>query len=546
MVALQLLAAIAFGTVFLLFLQPDASDIVNGNAVIMIALISSWILYSAMSGALAKKERFTVGFGFPLKTEFHFPVSTFSLAAVPLLFCVFLTYLCFLLPTLVLASAFGLPLPHPMIHFMVFEYLFLVMCLAWFSTHGVEIFIATLTLILLFYFELIIPEFAFHETTYAFMPGHWSSTLPPLFITGFAILVLFAGVSRQRSGENLLIKSAGPVNFVEILSPLNLYRFLKTDCPTHSATAAMFWHERQSRGLQAACGVGVTLGVLVLVVIALLQVRDDVSGDWTLEEVSSFAFIFYCSVVVGSLASMLGINFKYGAAYVSVFDRTLPMSTARILAIRAGTAVAFILIVAVVEILTILVLGSLVIENFQAMQAEYFANLRSVLDRGMLYTSLRLILLVSFIYTFALLWAVFISWFAIKPRMMTILFSSLMVYGVAIVVLITALTDGQEFVRLTNTIADLHRWFGIAFLLGSIVYFMNALAKEKVLGPGAVLILCGLGLVLAALNLTGYSLASDFDPNAELANRLSSQVAGLWPLAATVIALWTQQRFRHC
>ncbi|MCG8415308.1 MAG: hypothetical protein MI746_13900 [Pseudomonadales bacterium] len=547
-VALQLLAAIGFGVLFLVYLTPN-EGLANarGNIVILITLITSWLLSAVMSATLVQNRSLSVGFGFPLKSEYHYPISTIRLVTIALSYVVSVSYLGFLLPVVVLGVVFDLPFPHGPIHFMVFEYLLLMTSLSWFSNHGPESLAATVVIIFLFYFELIIPEFALEEGTGAFLPGPWSTTIAPALITVASVAILILGVHKQRSGENLVFRSGTSVNLVESLSTLSLFRFVTTACPTKSGTAAMIWRERQSLGLQASVGIGVTIGALVVLLLSFLQYREfaDV-GQYRLDTVSGFSFIFYCTVFVGVLATMFGIDFRHGEARVSVFDRTLPMSTARAVVIRAGMAFHCLLVAGAVQIVTIGLLGPLTIENFASVRAEFFQALQAVTDRGFAYSLLRAILFLCLIYIWAMLWAVLITWYSMKTRLVAWLSSGLMIYGIVLVTALTAITDGgQEFLRLSNAMTEFHSLIIVTAIIGSMIYLVHALLKDEVITPLQVTIIFVIGLALCALQVIDLNLNSDLDPNSPMLNRLRSQVAGLLPLTATLLALWTQNQLRH-
>lgn len=540
------LFAIGFGVLFLVYLNPDESINTRGNTVVMISLICSWLLSAIMSATLVQSRSLNVGFGFPLKSEFHLPLSTLKLVAVPLSYIVLAAYSCFLLPVIVLCVVFELPFPPALIHFMVFEYLLLVMSLSWFSSHGPESLAATVVFVVLFYFELIIPEFSFDEATSAFLPGPWSGTFLPALIVVASVVILVLGVHKQRSGENLVLRSGARINVAESLSTLSLFRFFKTPCPTQTETAAMLWRERQSRGLQASVGIGVSVGALVILLLSFLQFREFADADYQLDEVSAFSFIFYCSVFVGALATTFGIDFRHGEAKVSVFDRTLPMSTARMVVIRVGMAFFCLLVAGAVQIVTVGLLGEVFIQNFDIVTAQFWEGLQAITDRGVAYSLLRLILFLCLVYIWGMLWAVLITWYSMKTKLVTWVGSGIMIYGILVVTVLTAITEGgQEFLYLSNAMSEFHSLIVVTAIIGSLFYLVHALLRDEVLMPQQVLAILAVGLALASLQVVNISLYDVMDPNSSVITRLRSQVLGLLPLAATLLALWTQNQLRH-
>ena len=551
MVSLQLIASVTIGVIFLLYLvdngpwmTPAEILIYNSQTVIVICLITSWLLTSLMSDALAKAGNKGVSFGFPLKTEYSFPLSTFRLAAIPLVYCIGVSYLCFLLPMGFLVTLFDLTLPSAMIHFMLLQYWVVVLSLAWFSSDGVDTLLVTLVLLALFYFDLLLPEFSFSEAGGEFTAGPWSTAVSPFFITVSLAAMYFAGVSKQRSGERLLPLGAFSLDHYQLLNIVAALRWVKTACPTGSGVAALFWRERQTKGIQVAVGTGITLGVLTTLVVGLLRLRDVGPETLTLEFVSSFAFILFSAMFVGVLASMFGITYRNGQARVSLFDRTLPMKTSTIVAVRIVTAFACLIVAGIVHILTIGVTGSLLLEGFEGVVTEYLENMRGITEQGVIYTAFRLVLLLSLIYSIAVLWGVFVSWFALKPREMAIGFAALMFYLLGSVTVIVAVTEGPGFLAMTRSLSGFNAWILIAAILFCITFFSIRLIDNAVMTVNQMLLLCGIGLVLASLQIINLSMNNGLQAYASLGTQSLAQMLGLLPLCATVLALWTQHSLR--
>lgn len=545
-IGLELLAATGFGILFLVYFGQNETDIIRSNAITLTALIGAWLLNLVLSSALAKSGTTQMGYGFPLRAEFHFPVTSFQLTAVPLFYCVLTCYVCFLLPALVLATAFGLSMPPALVHFMFLEYLFLVLAMSWFSNHGPESIIATIIFILCFYFELIIPDFSLDSETSRFEAGSWSSTLMPTLIVAASLIALFIGVSKQRSGENFVFKSGRNQSIVESLSAIYWFRFIATACPTTSARGAFVWRVRQSRGLQAGIGMGMVMGVIVVLVLYLLQLREYADADYTLDEVSAFVIIAFCTVFSAALVSMFGLSFKNGAAKFSVFDRTLPLSTAQIVTLRIGITFLCLLVAGVSELISIGVLGPLFIENFDSVRVEFFDSIRSITERGFVYAAMRTVLFFCFVYIAAVLWGVWVSWFSKQTRLLSIICSGLMIYGMLMVAVLIALdTDGQTFLRMSRSLRDFHLWIIMAAMVGSIFYFFNKLLRDEVITAPQVIALCAIGFVLAVIQTVMINIDGGSDGVLELTPRIWDQMKGLLPLFATVLALWTQQKLRH-
>ena len=129
---------------------------------------------------------------------------------------------------------------------------------------------------------------------------------------------------------------------------------------------------------------------------------------------------------------------------------------------------------------------------------------------------------------------------------MSIVFSSLMIYGILSVAVMVALDiDGQTFLKLSRAVRDFHLWIIMAAMLGSLFYFFNPLLKDEVISAQQVFVLCAIGFVLAAIQVVMVGVDGRPGTFPTLAVTTWDQFKGLLPLFATVLALWTQQKLRH-
>jgi len=391
----------------------------------------------------------------------------------------------------------------------------------------------------------LVPDFSFETDTSLFTAGEPSSLILPALIAATSVVLMFRGVQRQRSGEHLLLSAGLATMQFQDWRILHLFRRIKFACPTTSGDAAFRWQQRQFRGAQVAIGMGASIGILVVVFLQLTSVRGFWDGSVDLDEISGIAFIFFWAVTIGILATVFGASYSNGVARFSTFDRTLPLSTAKMTAMRLQTVVICVLLIGLVELLTIALLGSLILEKFSLVRQEFYQQVLAQLDQGLFYLLMRVILSACLLYVLVVLCAVFITWFAIRSRLMTFLFSALVVYWLLVVAGLVAFTEGQEFVTTAQTVGTIHGWIISAGIIAAAIYLLKYLVDARVLNESQAMILVGVGLSLAVLQLVDLQFFAELNSDGSIDANVLSYSAGLLPLTATVVALWTQFRVRH-
>ncbi len=542
---LVLLAIPIIATLVLLGMHPSDSDGARENTVIIVASIGMWILGPLVASRAQGAINTTPGVGFPLRTEFSYPIGTLSLVLVPFLFSIGLLSAGFIASVGLLSFLYQLQYPDLMVHFMVLEYLIIVTAIGWSTRNGFEMALSWAAIIVFLYLGWLIPDFNFDNETYEFVAGDWSSVLVPTLFAGIAILLMLIGVKRQRSGENLILPEHRNSTAMNGRTIASVFYLVKKPCPTSSGAAAMRWQQGQFRGVQVAIGLGATIGLLVVLVLAASSARGFWDGPLELDDVRGFAIIFFFSVFVAHLASSFGITFTNGAARLSTFDRTLPITTARMTLIRVSSGMLCVVVAAIAELLAIAVFGSLMLEDFPEIRAEFFALFSGMSEAGLFYIALRLILLFCLVYAGTVLWAVFITWFAIKPKEMTIGFSAVMIYLLLLVASLSIFVEETRFLQSSAAFQDAHRLVLGAAIVFSALYLLRVLVKAQVLQGTTVMLLLVVGFSLASLQFIDLQLFGALEAEASLARILYLHSLGLLPLAATTLALWTQYRVRH-
>lgn len=541
--ALVLSAVFGMTTLLLVYLDVAETEYSKANVVAFVTMVGIWMLGHLCASRLGKSK--AQGVGFPLLIEFSYPVSTIKLTTIPFFFLVTLLYSSFAFSSWLLCSLFSLPALDPMIHFIVLEYLIIVTSVSWATNNGYESACFWIALMLLFFPGWLIPDFSFNGHTGEFIAGSWSSALAPAFLAASAFVLLLYGVRKQRSGEGLLFSSGASQFRYPGLVLAEVFRGKGPSCPVSSAKDALAWEQNQFRGARIGVGMGATIGVVVILILSLLSSREGWIGPMELDDVMSFAVILFCSIFVGHLASSFGVSYVNGAARIGTFHRTLPVGTATLAAIRLKSAMQCVLIAGITELVTIGLLGFLVLDNFAAVFAEFVSYVNSILDQGLLYGALRLVLLACLIYISIVLWAVFISWFAIKSRQMAIVFSGLAIYVLLVISGLVVFTEGSGFLDATRMVGDIHAGILSLLIIVTAGYLFSILIREEVLSRENALLLLAAGIALAFLQFADLNFFGALDAEASVLNAVYSHTLGLLPLTVTVLALWTQHRIRH-
>lgn len=543
---LLVMVAIPFvATLVLTGMHPETETGARQNAVFIIAAIGVWILGPLVASRSQGPINTTPGVGFPMRSEFTYPVSTLSLTLVPFAFSIGLIFAAFVVSVGLLSFSFQLEYPDPMVHFMVLEYLVIVTAIGWSTRNGFELAICWAAIILLFFLGWFVPEFSFDNESSEFVAGDWTSAIRPALLAALAVVLMLIGVKKQRSGENLVLSEHKNSIAMNGRTLTSVFQLIKRPCPTSSGSAALLWQQRQFRGLQVAVGLGMVIGLLVVLLLAATSARGFWDGPLELDDVAGFAIIAFFSAFVAHLASSFGVTFSNGAARIGTFERTLPLTTARMTLIRVGSGMLCVVVAGIAELLAIAVFGSLMLEDFPALWAEFNLAMEGLLEQGISYFVLRVILLACLLYAGTTLWAVFITWFAIKPRAMTIGFSLVMIYLLLLVAGLSIYTEESRFLQSVDTVRDVHRVVLCAAIVISALYLLYVLVRKKIIDGSIAVLLLVAGFILASLQFIDLQVFEALDADASFSATIYLHSLGLLPLAATTLALWTQYRVRH-
>lgn len=372
-----------------------------------------------------------------------------------------------------------------------------------------------------------------------------------------------AAVARQRQGDGRAAISWIPGSgFPDRL--VSLFRF---PCPTSSATRAQVWFELRSRGLPLLT-IGVALAIVTPLLFAASGPIDAALFDGFRPYVPcaksgcfyarGFAMLFAVLSVVTVLglgANAFGIRSRPGQKYVSAFETTRACSTARLAGVK-------VLVRSVCQLAALIAVGVSVwlSPSFIAVERGYaplvmiadepLGNWQRVIESaiGALtgYQQLALAVVASIgVVVWVASWAALAALVTRYPRRVNAVWSALLFYGVALLVLALARQRGIGSEIPFGTVIRATWWVGAAAMVLATGYLLWRGFAERLLtlrhACGAVLVSAAFGAAwLTVMRAAGVQLAGM--PTIDAVSMLSPAVL---PLMASVLAPWSFSRIRH-
>ena len=475
--------------------------------------------------------------GFPFYLGYARPVPTWLLVGVPMAYHAVSCAVLYLIPMIVLRTAFGIPFPLlPVAASIAAIRLVFTTCLWW--THdrtmqkvglisaGVVVFSVMRRLRPVnlpgndFPLDRWPDMFAFSLADYGLIA----------FVVAVAIGVTIVGVERQRRGDDqfsFLRSGVGVFRFPAI--PRWVGFWFQVPCPTSSPIRAQLWLEMKSTGVPVlSIGVLLALGIPVLLLAANAY-------RWDLAVL--FAMLSFFPPVKIGLLSMFRIQRKQGSAYMSAFDATRALGTAQLVGLKIVVTVICIL-GAWVVIGTSLWFSLPIVSDF----TDFGSRQRSLAATLAGQPGYRLAALVAIASIQLSAVAAFLAsvevFFVLHAKRVMLGASGLGLYVLAAVFAVTRDWVGPSFV-------ETHAWIAAALIpMGAVYVFRRALADRIFTNRqtgAAVLMWAGFATVYLALLAESGMLHSDM-PTAFIALMVS---LSLGPLAAVALAPWSFGLIRH-
>ncbi len=548
----QIAAAVVIIFLIDLALDPgvDSHGIIEAaDGVLMVSLA---FLYIATLNGIQNSGRVTSSLGFPYRAEFSLPVSTAMLTFVPLLYFSVLTQLAIFVPGTIVNFLFlDVEVSYFSISFIIFQLTIVPLMLTWWTRNGLASLAGWILGIYLYASGYLLPEFTRVEGTWVFEVDAGSAYLMPVCLSALMLALSYFGVKRQRSSESLF--GLGPDDATGANTPVlrEVLPLPVSECPTSSPIRAQLWKERQLNGEYRAIFAGLAGAGITLAILGIIRffVGVPVENVVLLSNTVLLSAALFLSVCVGLTATMFGVRYRNGIAYVSAHDRTTPLTTLQLTIVRVSVGLSSALIAGFVMIVALWLLGSLVIVGFAEMRIQFIDFFDFLVQTtflgGLLQATLILLSFLSGLVMFSL----FLTWFMLHSRKMTICIIIFCVYVFLLASGIrVAFGEDGALVDAIDMAAAAHVWFLILFLPVSIAMMARDLLRDWVITNGQLLRLLAVGAVFQLLNLI-WLLGPD-NYGALKSSLTTTQVAylamqGFAPLLAMVFALWTANRLRH-
>ncbi len=475
--------------------------------------------------------------GFPFYLGYARPIPTWLLAGLPMAYHAISCAALYLIPIIVLRTAFGIPFPLlPLAASLAAIRLVFTTCHWWARDRTVQLVGLVSAGVLGF--------FIIRRLRPVNLPGNdlpperwpdmfafsWADYGVIAFAIAAAIGVTIVGVERQRRGDDQFdfFGSGGNTAWFPRV-PNWLDGLFRAPCPTSSPTRAQLWFEMKFVGIRVlALGVALAAGIPLLLSLANAYRWDPAI---ILAVASPLAPLF-----VG-ITSTFGIRHEQGISYMSPFDATRAIGTARLVGLKVFVTVVCLLgawIVIGTSLWVSLPLFSDV-NDFGQLKSEIAATLSALPSYRL--AGMAAVALIQFSTAVAFL-ATKQVFLALYGRRAILGLMGLALYFLAAVTAVSRDWVGASFV-------EAHAWAIAALIpVGTLFLFREALA-DRILAQrhtaGAVLVWAG----FAATSLAPLRDSAVLPSGMPLAFMALAASLSLLPLAAFALAPWSFGLIRH-
>lgn len=471
--------------------------------------------------------------GFPLYLGYSRPVHTWLLAGVPMAYLAVSSALAYLIPAVVLRTAFDIHFPLAPVAGVLAAVTVVIAAVSWW-TRNKAIQVGGAYVVLggtILAYRTLHPE---NLPGNDFPPARWPEIFAfSLADYGFiamlgaaAIGVAIVGVERQRRGDDTFtLRIAGGVGRCAT-ALTRLVDALRVSCPTASPVRAQVWVEMK-RGGQNVLAVGIMTALAIPVLFSLWNAYG--LGFALLGTLLSPAV----PVLVG-VGSMLGFRRRHGVSDLSAFDATLAVGTARLVGVKL--LVTVVCIFGAWALIATSFWISLALEPWGGRARPGLVEFLGAMSGGRLVASVTV-----FVIQFAAVVAsaaVVQTFFVLCARRVVLAILGVGLYSLALALAVAGGWAGATFV-------ETHAWLVAALIpMGTVYVFRQALA-DRILTPratGAALVMWA-GFTAICLALLGDSGMRPPGVSQALMALMASST--LVPLAAVALAPWSFNLLRH-
>lgn len=532
-----------------LALDPGTDSREIFEAADLALLLGFTFLFVATLNAMQHKGQNISPMGFPLRIEYSYPVSTLTLTLAPLFYFCVLTQLAVFVPGMIVNFfILEVEVSYLPISFVVFQFTIIPLMLAWWSRNGLACLFGYILFFYLYGYGYLLPDYTRIEDTWYFESGPDTDYVIPLLCTAAMLVLTYFGIRQQRSGETLF--AFGPqrqMNGDEIVLR-NLLPIPTTPCPTSTPHLAELWKERQLNGgyratVFAAGGTGIILAVFSIIGIF-------VPGEHNIifDNVALMIVAIYLSVCISLTVTLFGVRYKNGVAKVSVHDRTSPQSTAHQTLIRVTVAMSSILISGLVIAVLMWLLGPIFIADFAEMRGQFLDVFDFLAEVSLIGGILRIVLMLVAFYTGIFLFAIFLNWFMLHTKKMTVAVTAICIYIFLLFNFVAMFTRDDQYNQVIGAVTGGHVWVLILAIPLAILAMLRGLLRDWVINKAQLIRLTAAGLVIQVLNLFWLFGSSNYDAlNIDISGTQLGYLImqGFLPLLTCVLILWTSNRIRH-
>lgn len=526
----------------------NTDDPIEVESVIAHIIVGFSLIFLLVTPTTIAKKEGTVAHitGFPFRHEFVLPISTKKLVFIPILYFALMFLFAYAVPLFVLNAILGIAGPQFIIALMAIELLLTIIALSWWSTNMLAHSAGWLIVLTLYWFEQPYSSFTFSEESYFVLTNSPFDFIIPTLLTTIYLTILFFGVRQQRRGENLLNLPKDTSFFGTIASYRGLPRSRKSPCPIDSPIKAEIWKENQIRGLSFTLILGAIIGVVALLLLRIIFLNSAENPLETKPEaIFAMSIGFYSLLFIMLHLNPFGASYHNGINKVSVFEKTIALSSARLAFIKLSANILRAVVAALAMTMTIWFIGPLFIENFSTVKTITTESIAAFLDQATTAIVLDLLGFLIGFATISVIWSAFTAWYMIKPKLMSLALPLLMLYGFVLTFITFLFSEGNEFNSLIETVLVRHLWI---FILGfpiTIVFLYRGVLREQLLQRLPFTGVAALGLVVWLTYLYSLNQRNFYTEVTRLEIVAANSLLGLLPLFAVGLALWTMSKIRH-
>lgn len=545
---LQQILAITMVSITLGVFNTEADYVIRTAGVNGIVFLSLTILLSVFAGRSATGGRSINGAGYPFTDDFVKPLSIPGLLFIQLCYCAVLVTVAYAVPLFVLGSIFAVDGPQLLIALLIAGGVLLILSMGWWTTNMAIHTSGWILILLLFWEGSLFPSLTITENPFVVSLTSPASGLGFIILISVSIVILLLGVQRQRRGENLFISGQQAFFGRDNFTLGRILPFLSSDCPTSSPLKAELWRQQQRSGLHLAIAVGLIAGLALLIllrVISIIRAEDIQAGDIPTEGLLILTINFGLMAFMVLSVSAFGIRIRNRVTYISTFEMTTPISTAKMAAIKLGQSMLNVLVAWLALVLIIWIFGPLIVNNFAGYTIPILELLRAIWPQSIIDSSLIVIQLSAALFTATIWFASLSAWCSLWPRLISTLFPALVAYGFLLFIALALLTEQSEYVNIRNWVVLQHLWLFIAAVPIALILLFTSIMRDQVLNTrqltyGLVFFSLLASLVLYFMNTSGL-----YDSELAFVVRAAMSVVSLLPLTALALGLWTMNQIRH-